>query len=251
MSNWNSAPNHSKFIKWRETWIEEVVLDQDRMHRTHNYVIEMDNLKLPYLWDWCGVPIIRHPSDVILVQEFVFKFRPTLCIEIGVARGGGAVLYSSLMKIVGLKPCVLGVDIKIHPHTYELINSSGATGIRLIEALSTSNLARSEIVKELSGHDLVFVTLDANHQHEFVLNELRLFDEILPVGSVILVCDTIADYLIQEENSKPRNGKKGDSPKTALDAFLKENIRWRKLEEFNRKSHFGESPSGWIVRVGI
>ena len=250
MINWDSVPNHREFIKWRKTWLEEIVFDQDRMNQIHSNVLDLDNLKYPYLWDWCGVPIIRHPSDVVLVQEFIFKFRPTLCIEVGVARGGGAVLYSSLMKLIGLTPCVLGVDIKIHQHTYEMINLSGAKGIRLIEAPSISDLAREEMIKELDGHDSVFVTLDANHQHENVLKELYLFDEILPIGSVILVCDTIADDLMQEANAKPRNGKTGDSPKTALDTFLMKNTRWKKLDEFNQKSLFGESPSGWIVRVG-
>jgi len=249
MNNWDSVPNHNDFIMWRKNWLEEVVSDKNRMNQIHSNVLGLDNLKYPYLWDWCGVPIIRHPSDVVLVQEFIFRFRPTLCIEVGVARGGGAVLYSSLMKLMGLTPHVLGVDIKIHRHTYEMINASGAKGIRLIEAPSTSDIAREEMIKELDGHVSVFVTLDSNHQHENVLKELYLFDEILPIGSVILVCDTIADDLVQEANAKTRNGQRGDSPKTALDSFLIKSTRWRKLKEFNQKSHFGESPSGWIVRV--
>lgn len=247
MDSWDLAPNNQDFLNWRESWLKDNIFHIHNLEAIQDALTTLDRLKYAYLWDWCGVPIIRHPSDIVLAQEYIYKYRPTICIEIGVARGGGVVFYASMMKMIGLEPCVLGIDIKIHPHTKLGIEQSGTSGVHLIETSSTSEHSRLEIAKRVKLHNSIFVTLDGNHQHENVLKELQMLDEILPSGSVILVADTIAE-MTSKIGSKERNGYKGNSPKTALVHFLENNHKWVEFEELNRKSIFGESPSGWIVK---
>jgi len=52
------------------------------------------------------------PSDIILMQELIFKVKPDIIIEIGIAHGGALIFYSSLLEILG-KGKAIGVDIEI------------------------------------------------------------------------------------------------------------------------------------------
>lgn len=41
-----------------------------------------------YQWDWAGFPILNMPEDVMTDQEILFRCKPTVVIETGVAWGG-------------------------------------------------------------------------------------------------------------------------------------------------------------------
>src|SRR5919109_4455264 len=45
---------------------------------------------------WLGVPIVQLPEDIIMLQEVIWKVRPEVIVECGVAHGGSAVFYASL-----------------------------------------------------------------------------------------------------------------------------------------------------------
>ena len=69
--------------------------------------------KYVYHFDWMGVPTIQFPSDLIVMQEIIYKYKPDVIIETGVAHGGSLLFYSSILKLIKQKFLVVGIDILI------------------------------------------------------------------------------------------------------------------------------------------
>src|SRR5882762_3084605 len=71
--------------------------------------------KYMYSFTWLGRPIIQLPEDMIRIQEVIWRARPDLLIETGVAHGGSLIFYASLFKSIG-RGRVIGIDVEIRPH---------------------------------------------------------------------------------------------------------------------------------------
>src|SRR6478752_4050264 len=71
--------------------------------------------KLSYEVTWLGIPIIQVPEDILMVQELIWKLRPDVIVESGVAHGGALVLYASILELLG-RGRVIGVDIEIRKY---------------------------------------------------------------------------------------------------------------------------------------
>ena len=50
---------------------------------------------------WMGIPIIQLPEDILMMQELIWRVRPDVIIESGVAHGGALILYASLLEAIG------------------------------------------------------------------------------------------------------------------------------------------------------
>ena len=50
---------------------------------------------------WLGIPIIQLPEDMTVMQELIWKVRPDVIVESGVAHGGALVLYASILSCSG------------------------------------------------------------------------------------------------------------------------------------------------------
>ena len=73
------------------------------------------NQKYQYTFSWMGRPIIQLPEDMLRTQEVLYKLRPDVLVETGIAHGGSLIFYASLFKAMG-KGRVIGVDIEIRGH---------------------------------------------------------------------------------------------------------------------------------------
>ena len=40
-----------------------------------------------YHFDWFGIPTIQTPGDLMVIQDLIFKSKPDIIIETGVAHG--------------------------------------------------------------------------------------------------------------------------------------------------------------------
>src|SRR3981189_2331211 len=56
------------------------------------------NQKYPYTFSWLGRPIVQLPEDMIRVQEVIYRVRPDVIIETGVAHGGSLIYYAAPCK---------------------------------------------------------------------------------------------------------------------------------------------------------
>jgi len=177
--------------------------------------------KYVYSFTWLGRPIIQLPEDMFRIQEVIYKIRPDVIIETGVAHGGSLVFYATLCKAMG-RGRVIGVDIEIRPHNRRAIESHELSDfITLIEGNSVDEKTIEAVKSLVKPGEKVIVILDSNHTKQHVLAELRAYSELVSVGSYIVVCDGIMEDLVGAPRS--REDWSWNNPKAAAEEFVKEN----------------------------
>ena len=232
-----SVPDANEFLDTREKWRTE--LGADELLRSHaiELVVESNKHNYGYQWEWCGVPIIRHPDDVVLQQEIMWNLKPSCVIETGVARGGSLALSSTLMVMTGQMPRVLGLDIQILPHALHALERWTSDGsIELFEGDSTSENAISCVRSFLQNNGgPCLLILDSNHSHDHVLAELTSLATLLPLGSNVIVADTIVEEMPKDYYPNRPWGR-GNNPYSAVNQFLKMNTGFELDLRWSRRS---------------
>jgi cephalosporin hydroxylase len=147
--------------------------------------------KYVYSFSWLGRPIIQLPEDMMRLQEVIYRIKPDIIIETGVAHGGSLIFYASLMRAIG-KGRILGIDIEIRPHNRAAIEEHElASYITLIEGSSIApDVIERVRAKVLPGKSVLLV-LDSNHTKAHVAAELAAYSSLVTVGSYIVACDGI------------------------------------------------------------
>jgi cephalosporin hydroxylase len=195
------------------------------------------------------------------VQEVIWRVRPDLIIETGVAHGGSLALSTSCLAAIGFSEqltgetardrLVVGIDIEIREQVRKALDRHPLRPLmRLCEGSSTD----PSVVKKVSGiaeaFDAVLVILDSNHTHAHVLDELSAFAGLVSPRSYCIVMDTGIEEAPPDSFPVSRNWGPGNNPKTAVDAFLKTDKG--KCFSVNREWHdrFGIScaKDGFLLR---
>lgn len=202
-----------------------------------------------YNFAWLGRPIIQYPQDIVAVQEIVWRTRPDLIIETGIAHGGSLILSASLLAMLdycdavangtALDPRdtrrrVLGVDIEIRAHNRAAIEAHPMS--HRIDMIQGSSIAPGVVarVRELARpYQRVLVLLDSNHTHDHVLAELEAYAPLVTPDSYCCVFDTMVEDLPDELFAEKAWGR-GDNPKTAVWEYL------RRLGGEGRKAEDGQ-----------
>jgi cephalosporin hydroxylase len=242
-------PDDSSFKNERERSKTQMGEDQALRMQAIDLTVSADKYKYGYQWEWCGVPIIRHPDDIVLQQEIVWKLRPHRIIETGIARGGSLVLSSSLMSLYSDSSKVLGIDLKIFDHARSSLSDWLDSGrIEIFESDSTSSNSIERVTQFLDGDSSpILLVLDSNHSEEHVLKELRAFGPIIPSGSVIIVADTIVQEM-PNGYYQDRPWGRDDNPLTAVNRFLSEHPNFALHQEWCRRSLMGECRDGILIK---
>lgn len=188
-----------------------------------------------YHFRWMDRPIIQFPADIVATQELIWKVKPDLIVETGIAHGGSLILSASILALIEyeealragtvLDPAkpkrrVLGVDIDIRAHNRAAIEAHPMAG--RIDMIQGSSIAQ-ETIDAVHAHakpfERVMVMLDSNHTHQHVLEELEAYAPLTSKGSYCIVFDTVVEDLAP--GSFPdRPWDVGDNPKTAVAAYL-------------------------------
>jgi cephalosporin hydroxylase len=202
--------------------------------------------RYPYHFRWMGQPIIQVPQDILAMQELIFQIKPRAIIETGIARGGSAIFYASMLALLGEGGFVVGVDVDIRAHNREAIEAHPmAKHIKLVQGSSIDPSTVAE-VRSLVGEDgPVIVALDSNHTKEHVLEELRAYSGFVKKGSYLVVFDTLLEDL-PAEMSAGRPWGPGNGPKSAVEAFLAENDRFVIDDDIDAKLLITVAPRGWL-----
>ncbi len=202
--------------------------------------------RLSYEIDWLGVPIIQTPEDMILMQELIFKIKPDVIIETGIAHGGSLIYYASLLELLS-KGKVIGIDIEIREHNRKVIEKHPMFNkIELIEGSSISEETIEKIRKIVPKDSKVIICLDSNHTKNHVLKELQLYHEFVNLGGYIVVFDTITSKL-----SKVSSSEKiylNNSPEEAIEGFLEEHNNFEIDKSYN-KLYVSSSQDGYLRRI--
>jgi cephalosporin hydroxylase len=230
------------------TLIEKMAADPD-VSATWQRAFE---LTLPYRysynWTWLGRPIIQLPQDVVALQEIVWRTRPEVIVETGIAHGGSLILSASLLALLGGEREVVGVDIDIRTHNRNAIDAHPLSGkITMIEGSSIDDDVAARVLQRVGARSAM-VILDSNHTANHVAAELRLYSGLVKRDFFLVVLDTVI------ETSPPgsfgdRPWDPGNSPMTAVNEFLKTNSRFVVDEEYDRKLLLTVAPHGYLRAI--
>lgn len=244
-----AVPADSEFKNAREAWRRELYHDSDLRQQALDFQIQLDRHRYTYQFEWLGVPIVRLPDDIMVLQELIFAERPDCIVETGIARGGSLVLNASLQMLCGLEPRVLGVDLDIFPHTRTAIGSSPvSSGIELIEGDSSSSDIARVVDSFRMGADKVLLILDSDHSHSHVLKELESLAVALPRNSLILVADTVVEEM-PDTYYPNRHWGVGNSPLTALREFMRNHPEYINDNRWGRRAAVTEFRDGFMRKI--
>ena len=210
--------------------------------------------KYSYNFKWMGRPIIQYPQDIVAVQELIWDIKPDLIIETGVAHGGSAVFFASLLELNALSGGpkdaeVWCVEIDLRAHNREaLVVHPMYPRLRIFDGSSVDGKIASVIAEKASKCERVLVILDSNHTHKHVLGELNLYASLVSVGSYCVVFDTVIEDLDGVE-FVDRPWGKGNNPKTAVAEFLKTNSDFVVETAIDDKLLISAAPGGYLKRI--
>lgn len=216
-----------------------------------------------YNFTCLGRPIIQYPQDMVAIQELIWKVRPDLIIETGIAHGGSLILSASMLALLDycdaleagsvLDPKaprrrVLGVDIDIRAHNRAAIEAHPmADRIDMIQGSSIAPDIIEQVHKVAADRERVMVILDSMHTHEHVLAELDAYAPLATSGSYCVVFDTIIEDL-PTGTFPDRPWDVGNNPKTAAREFLSRNHDFEVDEDIEAKLLITAAPGGYLRR---
>ncbi len=213
---------------------------------TRDFFMESLKARYHYNFTWLGRPIIQYPSDIIGIQELIWKIKPDLIIETGVAHGGSLILSASILEMIGGKGEVIGIDIDIRKHNRREIEKHKLfKRIKLLEGSSVEPKMIQNVIKLSRGKKRILAFLDSNHSYSHVFSELQLYSPFVSKNSYIVVFDTVIENIPQEN----RLWGRGDSPMTAVKKFLLINKNFVVDKEYEDKMLITVAPGGFLRRI--
>lgn len=172
-----------------------------------------------YTFTWMGRPIIQLPEDMIRMQEVLYRVRPDVIVETGIAHGGSLIFYAGLCRAMG-QGRVIGVDIEIRKRNREAVESHELSPlITLVEADSTAPETLRHVHSLVRPGESVLVILDSCHTREHVLAELEAYHDLVTPGSFIVATDGIMGDLHDVPGGAP--GWVRDNPAAAAAEFAR------------------------------
>lgn len=219
--------------------------------------------KYSYNFAWLGRPIIQYPQDIVGMQELIWRIKPDLIIEMGIAHGGSLIFNASMLALLEYSEAVgsgssldtskprrrvLGVDVDIRDHNREAIEAHPMSGrIDMIQGSSIDEDIISQVQAYANDYEMVLVVLDSNHTHDHVLAELEAYANLTSVGSYCVVFDTLVEDA-PDEYFADRPWGKGNNPKTAVWEFLKTHPEFEIDKEIESKLLITVAPDGFLRR---
>jgi cephalosporin hydroxylase len=183
---------------------------------------------------WLGVPTLKCPLDLWILQEIIYETRPDWIIECGTNLGGSSLFLASVCDLLNHGK-IITIDItdynirKTHPRIRYLIGSS------------TSDEIVEEVRRTIPKEDSVMVILDSDHSKNHVLKELEIYHSFVTKGNYLIVEDT-------NINGHPVLPEFGEGPMEALEAFLSTNDEFI-IDESREKFFLTFNPKGYLKKM--
>lgn len=241
-------------------------LGADETFKTHSRAWVRESMQRMYVYnfDWLGRPIIQYPQDMVGMQELIWRVRPDLIIETGIAHGGSLVLSASMLALLDMcdaiqqgdkidprvsKRKVLGIDIDIRDHNRAAIEAHPmASRIQMIQGSSVALDIIEQVRSVAANYSRVLVCLDSNHTHDHVAAELKAYAPLTSVESYCVVFDTFVEDM-PEGFFPNRPWNPGNNPKTAVWEYLKTHAEFEIDTSIQNKLLITVAPDGYLKRV--
>jgi len=213
------------------------------------FLNESLRVKYSYNFSWMGRPVIQYPQDLAALQEIIWRVKPDVIIETGIAHGGSLVFSASMLELLGGEGKVIGVDVDIRAHNRaEIENHPMSKRIEMIEGSSIDEEVVRQVRERAGAYRQAMVILDSNHTADHVLEELRLYSPFVGPGSYLVVFDGIIEEM-PEHVSEDRPWGPGNNPLTAVRQFLAGNRDFEVDRDIENQLLVTAAPSGYLRRV--
>ena len=240
----------AEFFAEREAAIRQMGSDSSLRDKSIAWMLHADQYKYTYNFTWMGRPIIKFPSDMVIQQELMWKIKPDLVIETGIAHGGSVIFSASMMEMMGIDGEVVGIDVDIRKHNRDAIESHPmAKRITMYEGDSVAEEMVERVRRHTVGKRTVMVMLDSLHSHAHVYKELLAYAPMTTVGSYCVLPDTFIEFFPKGYYSGTRPWDVGDNPYTAMKQYLSETDLFEIDRELTSKAMITETIDGYLKRV--
>ena len=240
--------DREQYLENRKNKSISLGLDKKVFEQSKDLIYNLDQYDYSYLWTWMGIPIIQLPADIMATQEVIWKTKPDIIIETGVARGGSVLFMASILEMMG-NGQVIGVDIDIRKHNRESIEAHPMSKrVTLIEGGSVDESILKQVRANIPDGARVMVVLDSDHSRDHVLEECRAYGPMVTKDCYMVVADTLVGHLDEKEAPQNRSQVwyKGNDPLTALQEYMLESDRFEIDLEINGKLVLSSSPGGYL-----
>lgn len=223
--------------------------DPDREAMAEIFLDEAVRTRYFYNFEWMGLPIIQFADDLLALQEVIWRTQPTVIIETGLAHGGSAAFYGSMLATLNQsqyrKKSVISIEKGVLPGVKDAILER-LLALRVssvvLEGDSTAPEMLNRIKEHLTPEDRVMVCLDSLHTAEHVRLEIEALGPLVSAGCYLVVFDTFVDRrdpdLYQGKTCWPGNSPM-DAVRDGLDGFEMDlDIRSRFLISSNPNGYF-------------
>jgi cephalosporin hydroxylase len=226
--------------------LREMQQDKDLQRQAFQLFLESCRYDYSYNFTWLGRPIIQFPQDIVALQEIIWRVRPDLIVETGIAHGGSLIFSASILELLGGEGEAVGIEIELRPQNRAEIEKHPLfKRIKIIEGSSIDEKVAGQVRRLAAGKRQVMVILDSNHTHDHVLEELRLYAPLVTKGSYLVVFDTVVEDM-PDDFFPNRPWGRGNNPKTAVREFLKTNDRFEIDKEIEGKLLMTVAPDGYL-----
>ena len=187
-------------------------------------------------WDntyWMGIRTLKCPTDLWIYQEILFGEGVDFIVETGTHSGGSALFLAHMCDLLG-RGEVVTIDVD------ERAGRPQHPRIKYVQGSSTDPAIVARVT-ERARDKTTLVILDSDHRRNHVLDELRAYGPLTPVGNHLIVEDT-------NINGHPVKKNYGPGPMEAVEDFLREDGGFE-VDESMQKFMVTFNPRGYLKRV--
>lgn len=233
------------FEKRNNKMINLMNKDKQMLKLTRDWFNRAFSHEYSYHFSWLGRPIIQFPQDMIAIQEIIWRTKPDLIIETGIAHGGSLIFSASILELIG-KGKVIGIDIDIREHNRKEIEKHPLKKrITMLEGSSLDENVLKKVKKLAQNKKRILLFLDSFHTHDHVLQELEMYSSLVKKEGYIVVFDTLIEFM-PKDSFQNRPWDKRNNPHTAVKEFLRQNKRFKIDKEIEKKLLITSCPDGFL-----
>jgi cephalosporin hydroxylase len=211
----------------------------DDFHRLFYGLGEMRGDRLEAAADclYMGQQIAKNPLDLWIYQEILYEMRPELVIELGTGTGASAHYLADIMDQLKVGR-VLSVDRQAN---YPFWPQHARINYLVGDVLD------GHVVDELDGirrkYESVMVILDDDHTAAHVMEELKIYAQMVSIGHYLIVEDT-------NVNGHPVLTGYGRGPWEALHTWKTTDFGHNFMVDKTREKFLiSQNPGGYLRRV--
>ncbi len=183
---------------------------------------------------WLGIKVLKCPLDLWIYQEIIYETKPDIIIECGTAFGGSALYMASICDLVN-KGNIFTIDVESSE------NKPSHERVTYLTGSSTSSEVIKQVKDMIPDKSSVMVILDSDHSKSHVLEELRIYSELVTKGHYLIVEDT-------NINGHPVLPECGAGPMEALEEFLMNNEKFI-IDTGRQKLYLTFNPKGYLKKL--